>query len=67
MPLTVSQKAAKVKAAQAKLDKAKKVVTDIESIEAEIAWLESAPTVADRPRKPRKAAAAPTGDAPSNA
>jgi len=69
MPLTVSQKAAKVKVAKAKLAKAEKVITDIDSIKAEIEWLESAPTVADRPKRAAKKAAAaqPTGDAPATA
>lgn len=68
MPLTVTQKATKIKAAKAKLAKAEKVVTDIDAIKAEIEWLESAPTVADRPKRAaKKAAAAPAEGAPANA
>ncbi len=54
MALTVSQQKARVKAIDAKLVKARKLVADIEALEAEKSWYEAAPTVADRPKAARK-------------
>lgn len=53
MALTVSQRDAKVKAIDAKIKKTEKLVGDLDALRAEKAWYEAAPTVADRPKKPR--------------
>lgn len=58
MALTVSQRDAKIKAIDAKIKKNEKLVNDIEALKAEKAWYEAAPTVADRPKKPRETKAA---------
>ncbi len=67
MPLSKTQQKAQITRAEKKLAKAKEAAASVEALEAEIAWLKSAPVVEDKPRKPRKVAAAPTGEAPAGA
>ncbi len=67
MPLSETQQKVQRARAKKKLVKARAAAASVEALEAEIAWLEAAPVVKDKPRKPRKVAAAPTGEAPAGA